>query len=71
MTPDGLVQLLLMIAGFLMAVGALIAILDRIESSLYDSVASRLGDVTDDLDAAAVNGTRRPRYSLAPEGAVE
>ena len=52
MTPDGLVQLLLMIAGFLLAVGALIAILDRIESSLYDSVASRLGDVTDDLDAA-------------------
>jgi len=50
--PDGLVQLLLMIAGFLLAVGALIAILDRIESSLYDSVASRLGDVTDDLDAA-------------------
>ena len=49
--PDGPVQLLLMIAGFLVAVSTLIAILDRIESSLYDSMAHRLGDVADDLDA--------------------
>lgn len=34
-------ELLLMVAGFLLALGALLAILDRIESSLDDAVAMR------------------------------
>jgi hypothetical protein len=37
-----------MITGFLGSLGALIAMLDRIESSLYDSVTLRLSDVADD-----------------------
>ena len=44
-------HVLLTIAGFLMALGALIAIMDRVESSLYDAMATRLDG--QDMDAAA------------------
>ena len=62
-------QLLLMIAGFLMALGALIAIMDRIESSLYDAVATRL-DRADDggapRNAAHAAGGLPPIASIGP-----
>ena len=40
-----------MVAGFLTALGALLAILDRIETSLYDAVATRADDPPVHLDA--------------------
>ena len=74
-------QLLLMIAGFLMALGALIVIMDRIESSLYDAVATRLDRGDDDLatrhaaraasdlpPAASVGPTATPQSREAPHG---
>ena len=58
-------QLLLMIAGFLMALGALIAILDRIESSLYDAVATRLDSA--DVGLAVPHDDAARRHAELPE----
>lgn len=69
MTTD-LGPLLLIIAGFLMALSALIAILDRIESSLYDAVATRpdsedVGLTVSHDDPTALLGLPEPRRKRA------
>lgn len=49
-----------MVAGFLLALGALLAILDRIESFLNDAVATRPDSPHVDLDAAHEEPLRLP-----------
>lgn len=71
---------LLMVAGFLTALGALLALLDRIETSLYDAVATRSDSPNVPLaalhdDPVALPEPRRPHadrqvIAYAPEHGV-